>query len=183
MCQGAFRDTINRVFYDGHQMCIVIPQDCVPGDITFQWQVSMLNKYKCNQNIGIIASTNGGYGGERIIPSFFIFGIYKRAGHLALNYKQYKQQINNLRPNSLLAIQSQAIRSSKIEVYKRIINMPSYRGWDIMMEYYLIKNGLYTIYPSSNLVQYIGFQKPTHDHSKCQSLKTWRIDNNFNIPK
>lgn len=84
MCGGSFKRALDKVLLeDGYDMCILVPEDCVPADSTFIWLYESLIEYRSDTSVGLIASTKSDKH-KYILPSFFIFGIYKRT-QLAYN--------------------------------------------------------------------------------------------------
>lgn len=150
-------------FFKENEYGIYLEDDTLPSLNFFKFQKELLPKYKNDNRIFCINGTN--FFPNKLktkdfyflsqIPNIWGCGLYKRSWELYEKYPKNFEKILNSK-NIKDYIFSEKFKYYT-ETYISAINKGKLNTWDIQIVFTMIKNRMYAITPSTNLINNIGF--------------------------
>jgi hypothetical protein len=170
-------------FFENVEAGIVLEDDCLPSRSFFGFCERLLERYRDDPRVGMISGHNY-FGkteeGARDYSFITTCGVW--------GWASWKRALRGYDPDLLLEANDRASMKSSICVRKATYRVlvgnsnDSARNeistWDYQFCVHLIRNGMYTIMPSVNLIRNLGFSE---DSTHTSVPPSWYIDRSYDI--
>ena len=166
-------------FFDNVQQGIILEDDCLPQISFFHFCEELLDRYKYDERVGMIAGNN------YTIPAFhnynysYVYSKYvscwgwatwKRAWkYYDFNMQLYlneRENIENLLSNSFVVLE----KNKRTNDFNAIVKDKRVDIWDFQWLFTCLTQNMLTIIPATNLIKNIGFGEDA-THTKLQHAK------------
>jgi hypothetical protein len=158
--QGVF--TAISWFFNNESQGIILEDDCVANESFFIFMEEMLERFKNDLRIGMIAGTNP----IKVVSEFsYVFSKYKSCWGWATWARSWKQMDYNMswrKHDEKSVINNCGFNGLDYKVWhKKMINaeLNKHNIWDHQWYYSLSMQNQLCVYPKTNLVSNIGFGK------------------------
>ncbi|KAB7892665.1 nucleotide-diphospho-sugar transferase [Poseidonibacter ostreae] len=174
-------------FFENEEMGIILEDDCLPSQSFFWFCEELLEKYKNDMRVGMISGFNYGYKNKDLTYDYFFskygfiwgWASWKRA------WKHYDITMENhieAKKIDLYENYFNANKKQQIANFESVFNN-SMNTWDYQWSYARLINNSYSIVPSKNLIENIGFgDDATHTFGNNPYEKLQKVEyNNINL--
>lgn len=172
-CGHAVSDAINW-FFEHEEFGIILEDDCNPNVSFFKFQQELLEKYRHDDSVGLIAGTNLLPELTKDFKESYFFSKYPHIwgwGSWRRVWIKYDFKFNGLN-DFLISNQFLRLSSNERNFWRKNFN-DVYSGkvntWDAQVSYLFFKNEFKAIFPVKNLIENIGFREDA-THTK-ENLK------------
>lgn len=183
-CKISVSDAVNW-FFKNERLGVILEDDCLPGPNFFEVMFDLLTKYEDNEAIISVSGSNFGFTpghDQSYFHSRYLnmwgWGSWRRSA-LNIDYEMNEwNRLSNLRKYVFLirhiVVKHKDLDWGWVRYWKQIFDDVAANRidtWDYQWFYYQFKTGKYTIVPSVNLVQNIGFDdEATHTNYDAVTL-------------
>ncbi|NLH39208.1 MAG: nucleotide-diphospho-sugar transferase [Elusimicrobia bacterium] len=158
-------------FFENEEMGIILEDDCLPSESFFKFCEEMLERYKDDERVGMISGFNPFSADINIGLSYF-FSKYNLCWGWATwktvwnNYDIEMNEWKNDRKSDLLKRFSKSYLVRKY--WKYLFDIFYFKidesGWDAQFSYLLFKDNKFSVVPSKNLIENIGYGSELSTH-------------------
>jgi len=148
-------------FFDNEEMGIILEDDCLPSQSFFWFCEEMLNKYKDDMRVGQISGFNYGYKNRKLNYDYFFskYGFIWGWASWKRSWNKYDISMHHFGESKDIDLFENYFKENKklqignfTNVYNNTLNT-----WDYQWSFIRFIHNFYTIVPSRNLIENIGF--------------------------